>query len=110
MIGPARLSFAASAITGAIAIWSFVTVDAPIRRWVALVALPPILASLYQGAQYRRGQSANAFWPIAVYLFFMLGYYASAFGLYFLGVILQSTAWTLGRSEQRRREIQSHVA
>jgi hypothetical protein len=101
---PARLSFVAAAVTVVMAIFSLAMIDAPWRRLLVIVALPPILASVYQGVQYRRGQSANAFWPVAVYLFFIVLYLGSAVGLYFFGVILQSAAWIIGRTERRRRE------
>jgi hypothetical protein len=100
---PAILSFAAAAITAAIAIFGIVGQDATHNRWVLLISIPPIVGSAYQGAQYRKGQSANAFWPVAVYLFFIVVYLFAALALYFCGVILQSTAWILGRREHRRR-------
>jgi hypothetical protein len=101
---PARLSFAASAVTGVMAIFSLAVIDAPWRRLLVITALPPILASLYQGFQYRRGNSANAFWPVAVYVFFIVLYLGAEVGLYFFGVILQSAAWIIGRRERRRSE------
>jgi hypothetical protein len=101
---PARLSFAAASVTGAMALFSLAIIDPIWRRWVIMIALPPILGSFYQGVQYRRGRSANSFWPVAVYLFFITFFLLHALGLYLFGVILQSAAWILGRSERRRRE------
>jgi hypothetical protein len=101
---PAYLSFAAGTITAVLALLSGAVIDSQLRRWIIVIAVPPILASLYQGVQYRRGESANAFWPVAVYLFFIVVELMNALGLYFFGVILQTLAWTLGRRERRRRE------
>jgi hypothetical protein len=100
---PAHLSFGAAAVTAAMAGLSLAVVDAGIRRWVLFIAIPPIAGSVVQGFQYRKGRSDNAFWPVAVYLFFIAFYLFSALGLYLFGVILQSAAWVLGRRERSRR-------
>src|SRR5690242_1673716 len=100
---PTYLSFTAAAVTAAIALLSLAVVDSDIRRWVVFIAIPPIVGSLVQGLQYRKGRSENAFWPVAVYLFFMAAYLFSAIGLYFFGVILQSVAWAIGRRERSAR-------
>ena len=94
---PAKLSFAAAAVTAVIAVISFATVSAHLRRWVFFVAVPPIAGSVAQGVQYRRGRNANVFWPVAVYLFFGVYYLVAALELYVVGAILQTTAWQLGR-------------
>lgn len=85
------------------AVVSLPALDPIVRRWVVFIAFPAIVGSFVQGIQYRRGRSDNAFWPVAVYLFFIAFYLFNALGLYFFGVILQTAAWIVGRLERSRR-------
>ena len=107
---PAYLSFGAAAVTAAMALWSLAVVDADIRRWVLFIAIPPIAGSVVQGFQYRKGRNDNAFWPVAVYVFFMAFYFFSALGLYLFGVVLQSASWVIGRRERSRHSGDSEPA
>lgn len=94
----AQLSFAAAAVTSGMTVWSWASTDAFVHRWLLVISLPAILASVVQGVQYRRGHNTNAFYAVAVYLFFIVVYLTRALGLYFFGVILQGLAWAIGRN------------
>lgn len=96
---PANISFAAAGVTSLIAVVSIVGLDTYlVQRWVLVIALPPILGSVFQGLQYRKGQTANSFWPVAVYVFFIVASLQRALGLYVFGVILQSAGVGTGPS------------
>jgi hypothetical protein len=98
----ALLSALAAGFTAAVFVWSIAIhsngSDGPVRVWLIMIALPPVVLSVLAAAQYARtshtgaGAAATAVYWVLTVLFFV-----SAGGAFLLGAILQTAAWFICR-------------
>jgi len=97
----ARLSLAAATVTALILVWAILRNSDSTSGWlvwILTIGVPPIVVSLFAGAQYRwtNGTGAGAA-AAAVYWVLLIIYSVRAADLYLFGALLQTSAWFIGR-------------